>query len=80
MKMTDSVMNTRALPDFLFRHIPTEKVRVREVSGMIQLTPINENIEETDCTVGLRGMFAGFPELSVDAFLGRKHADKELER
>ncbi|MDR0928575.1 MAG: hypothetical protein LBM74_02550 [Oscillospiraceae bacterium] len=78
--MTDSVMNTRALPDFLFRHIPTEKVRVREVKGMIQLMPVNENIGDTDCTVGLRGMFAGFPEMSVDTFLERKHADKELDR
>jgi hypothetical protein len=37
--------------------------------------PINENI---DCTIGLRGMFADFPEMSVDNFLERKHAEKDL--
>jgi hypothetical protein len=77
--MSDSVMNMRALPDFLFRHIPTEKVRVREIKGMIQIIPVNENIGDIDCTVGLRGMFANYPEMSVDKFLERKHADKELD-
>jgi hypothetical protein len=73
-------MNTKALPDFLFRLIPTERVRVREVKGMIQLMPVNENIVNTDCTVGLRGLFAGFPEMSIDKFLERKHVEKELDR
>jgi hypothetical protein len=47
---------------------------------MIQLMPVNENIGDADCTIGLRGMFAGFPEMSINKFLERKHADKELER
>ncbi|MDR0948841.1 MAG: hypothetical protein LBM69_04940 [Lachnospiraceae bacterium] len=78
--MSDSVMSTRALPDFLFRHIPTERVRVRELHGMIQLMPINENMINTDCTVGLRGLFTEFDEMSTDDFLERKHAEKELDR
>ena len=75
--MAESVINTKSLPDVLFRLIPTEKVRVREIDGVIQLMPVKET---TDCTIGLRGMFAAYPEMSVDKFLERKHADKKLER
>ena len=64
--MTETVMNTSTLPEYLFKMIPTEKVRVREIDGMIQLMPVKENI---DCTVGLRGMFAGDPELTIDKYL-----------
>ncbi|MCL2020340.1 MAG: hypothetical protein FWG70_11395 [Oscillospiraceae bacterium] len=69
-------ISTKALPEVLFRLIHTEKVRLNEQDGIIQLTPINEN---TDCTVGLRGLFANCPEMSVDKFMERKRADKELE-
>jgi hypothetical protein len=75
--MTETVMNTKALPDILFKLIPTEKVRVKEIDGMIQLMPVKEN---TDCTVGLRGILAGYDEMSVDRFLERKRTDKELEQ
>ena len=75
--MTESVINTKSLPDILFRLIPTEKVRVREMDGIIQLMPVKE---AADCAIGLRGMFAAYPEMSVDNFLKQKHADKELER
>ncbi|MDR3277922.1 MAG: hypothetical protein LBT12_04045 [Oscillospiraceae bacterium] len=74
--MTDTVMNTKSLPETLLRLIQTEKVRVREADGVIELMPIREI---ADCTVGLRGMFADCPNLSVDKFLERKYADKELE-
>ncbi|MDR0610225.1 MAG: hypothetical protein LBG58_08965 [Planctomycetaceae bacterium] len=75
--MTDYVMNTKSLPDILFRLIPTERVRLREENGIIQLIPVKEM---SDCTKDLRGMFADCPEMSVDNFLKRKHADKELDR
>ena len=74
--MTETVMNTTALPEILFKLIPTEKVRVKEANGIIQLTPIKEN---ADCTIGLRGILSGYPEMSVEKFLERKHADKELD-
>jgi hypothetical protein len=74
--MTEMVLNTKALPEFLFKLIPTEKVRVKEIDGMVQLMPVKENI---DCTVGLRGILAEYDEMSVDKFLERKRADKELE-
>ena len=75
--MAESVINTKSLPDILFRLIPTEKVRVRETDGIIQLMPVEDMV---DCTIGLRGMFAAYPDLAVDKFLERKHAEKELER
>ena len=74
--MTERVMNTNAFPEVLFELIKTEKVRVKEVDGVIQLMPVNEN---TDCTIGLRGMFAGDPEMTVDKFLERMRADAELD-
>ena len=74
--MSEIVMNTTALPEILFKLIPTEKVRVKEIGGIIQLVPVKEN---ADCTIGLRGILAGYDELSVDKFLERKHADKELD-
>ena len=57
MMMPETMMNTSALPEILFRLIPTEKVRVKEIDGIIQLMPVKEN---TDCTIGLRGILAGY--------------------
>jgi len=65
------------LPEVLVKLIDTEKVRVVESNGVIQLIPIKEAV---DCTTGLRGLFSDFPEMSVDRFLARKRADKGLER
>ena len=73
--MTETVMSTKALPEILFKLIPTEKVRTKEMDGAIQIIPVKDN---TDCTIGLRGILSGYPEMSVDRFLERKHADKEL--
>ena len=76
MMMPETVMNTTALPEILFKLIPTEKVRVKEIDGIIQLMPVKEN---TDCTIGLRGILAGYDDMSVYKFLERKRADKELD-
>jgi hypothetical protein len=84
--MSDMVLSTNTLPESLFSLIPTEKVRVREADGEIRLTPITESeygcphrISAADCTIGLRGVLADYPEMSVDKFLERKRADKEFE-
>ena len=74
--MTETVMNKTALPEVLLKLIPTEKVLVKEIDGVIQLMPVKET---TDCTVGLRGILADYPEMSVDNFLKRKRADAELD-
>ena len=75
--MMETVMNTSTLPEFLFKMIPTEKVRVKEVDGEIRLMPIDDQI---DYIAKLRGSLAAYPELSVDKFWERKRADKELDR
>jgi len=74
--MDETVMDTKALPEFLSKLISTERVRINETDGIIQLVPIKE---DNDCTIGLRGLFSEYPEMSVDKFLERKHADKKLE-
>ena len=74
--MNETVMNTKAFPEVLFKLIQTEKVRVKEIDGVIQLMPVKEN---ADCTIGLRGILAGDDVMSVDKFLERIRADKELD-
>ena len=72
--MSETVMSTKALPEILMRLIPTEKVRVIETGGMIQLMPVMEN---TDCP--LRGLAAD-SKLTVDKFLALTHDDKEMRQ
>ena len=74
--MTETIMNTKALPNILLKLIQTEKVKVRETDGEIRIIPIKEPI---DYIGELRGSLAAYPEMSVDKFLERKRADKELE-
>jgi len=74
--MVESVIDTKSLPDILSRLIPTEKVRVREIDGAVQLVPVKET---TDCTIGLRGILADYDDMSVNKFLERMRADKELD-
>jgi hypothetical protein len=63
--MAEMILNTSTLPEPLIRLIHTKRVRVNETGGIVQLMPISEDI---DCTIGLRGMFSDFPEMSVDNF------------
>ena len=74
--MSARVIERTALPDLLYSLIFTDKVRVSESNGIVQVEPVKEEI---DCTIGLRGMFAGDPSMTVDKFLERKRADKELD-
>ena len=72
--MMETVMNTNTLPEFLFKMIPTEKVRVKEIDGMIQLMPVKEN---ADCP--LRGLAAD-STLTVEKFLAMTHDEKEMRQ
>ena len=72
--MTEMVLDTRTLPEPLFRLIHTEKVKAREIDGEIRLTPIRE----TDLDCPLLGMFAD-GKISVDKFIENKQVEKELE-
>jgi hypothetical protein len=33
--------------------------------------------DNKDCTIGFRGLFSEYPEMSLNRFLERKHADKK---
>ena len=74
--MTETIINTKSLHEVLLKLIQTEKVKLSETDGEIRLIPIEESI---DYISKLRGSLAGYPEMSVDKFLERKRADKELE-
>jgi len=74
--MTANVVEINALPDLLYSLFSTEKVRVSESNGIVQVEPIKDEI---DCTIGLRGMFAGDSNMTVEKFLERARADKELD-
>ena len=52
-------------------------MRVKEVDGEIRLIPVEEPI---DYIAKLRGSLAAYLKLSVDKFLERKRADKELDK
>jgi len=71
--MSETVMNISALAEFLFKIIPTEKVRVQEVDGEIRLTPVVDKKG-----FSLRGLCAD-GKISSYSFMERKQAEKELE-
>ena len=75
--MSEMMIDTKTLPETLFRLIKTEKVTLRETNGEIRLIPIKEPV---DYIAKLRGSLADYPEMSVNKFLIRKHADEELDR
>lgn len=72
--MTEMILNTKALPEALFRLIKTEKVKIHEADGEIRVIPVNET--NVDCP--LFGMFAD-GKISVDKFMASKQTEKELE-
>ncbi|MCL1912897.1 MAG: hypothetical protein FWG10_03205 [Eubacteriaceae bacterium] len=69
--MAETVINTNDLLEFLLKLIPTEKVRIKEIDGIIQLVPVRES---TDCP--LLGIAAD-SKLTVDKFLAITHDEKE---
>ena len=73
--MAEIILNTRTLPEPLFRMIRTEKVKVNEIDGEIRLTPILE----TQIGCPLRGL-ASDSSLTVDKFLAMTHDEKELNQ
>ena len=73
--MPEIILNTRTLPDPLFRMIRTAKVKVNEIDGEIRLTPVLET--KNGCP--LRGL-ASDSELTVDKFLAMTHDEKEMNQ
>ena len=79
--MTEMIINRKrlpeVLPEFILRVIKTKEIKVLEnVDGGINITPIQEFADPID---KLRGSLAGDSYFSIDEFLKRKHADKELD-
>ena len=78
--MPETVIETADLPKTLLRMIRTAKVIVREDGGEIRLAPVSETANGGACPVNrLRGLFADFPDMTVDEFLKRKRADEAME-
>jgi hypothetical protein len=74
--MMDSlILETSTLPELLIERIHSPQVRVVEKDGFIALEPL---IEPVEAIKKLRGMLKD-EYFSLDAFLERKHSDKELE-
>ena len=73
--MSEMILNAVSLPEPLFRLVRSDKVKVSEENGKIYLTPI---LKVHKKGYPLRGSAAdcGF---TVDEFLEKKHAEKELE-
>jgi hypothetical protein len=69
----EMIINTRTLPEPLFRMIRTAKVKVNEIDGEIRLTPILEI--KNGCP--LRGLAAD-SNLTVDKFLAMTHDEKRF--
>ena len=71
--MTELVLSTSTLPEPLIRLINTNKVKVKQSNGIINLIPIKES--KKDCP--LRGLAAD-STLTVESFLAMTHDDREL--
>ncbi len=74
--MTETVLNTKTLPEALSKLIRTEKVKVCETDGENRLIPVQEPI---DYIQQLRGSLSDYPQMAVDKFLERKRATKNFE-
>jgi hypothetical protein len=70
-------MSIETFQTYLVNTFCTRRIRVREVNNVFTVEPISE--EHRSSADILRGMFSDAPELSVDSFLERKHADKALD-
>ena len=76
--MTEIVLQTRALPEPLFRLISSDNVKIQaDTNGEIRLIPVKESIELINNCPFL-GMYTD-GKLTVDGYLERKHRDKDLE-
>jgi hypothetical protein len=76
INMEEVTIDTKALPEALFQLIRTEKVALSETDGEIRLRPVPGSAEHIE---KLRGSLKACRNFSVDGFLERKRADKELD-
>jgi len=78
MNMSEMVLQTRTLPEPLFRLISSDSVKIHEdINGEIRLIPVKESTEpKSKCPFW--GMYTD-GKLTVNGYLERKRKDKELE-
>jgi len=74
--MNEMTIDRKALSETLLRLIRTEKITLSEADGEIKLRPVHG---PADHIVNARGSLAAYPDLSVDKFLERKRAERELD-
>jgi len=72
--MTEMVLETKTLPESLFRLLRVEKVKVREHDGEVRLIPVIQT--QSNCPILGIASDCGF---TVDEFMARKHEEKVLE-
>jgi hypothetical protein len=73
--MSDIVLDINMVPEAIFSHIKTEKVKFHEENGTFVLTPVMEKEKTFDRLVG---MFSD-GKLTIDSYLKEKRLEKELE-
>jgi hypothetical protein len=73
--MSDMVLDVNMVPEVIFSHIKTDKVKFHEENGTFILTPV---IEKEKTFERLIGMFSD-GKLSIDGYLKQKQKEKELE-
>ncbi len=73
--MQEIILYAKTLPEPLIRLIKTEKVKVNEVDGIVQLIPI----AQSDSGCPFLGIAAD-SELTVDRFLAMTHDETEIGR
>jgi hypothetical protein len=73
--MSDMVMDVSMVPEAIFSHIKTEKVKFHVENGTFILTPVVLKEKTFDHLIG---MFSD-GKLSIDGYLKEKQFEKELE-
>jgi hypothetical protein len=73
--MSDMVLDVSMVPEIIFSHTKTGKVKLHEENGTFVLTPVIEKEKTFDHLIG---MFSD-GKLSVDDFLKEQRLEKELE-
>jgi hypothetical protein len=72
--MAEILLDTKTLPESLYRLLRAEKVKVRELDGEVRLTPIIRT--QNGCPILGIATDCGF---TVDDFMTRKRDEKVLE-
>ena len=72
--MAEMILNAKTLPEPLSQMISTEKVKITEMNGVINLIPVLE----TKNACPIRGLAAD-SSLTVEKFLAMTHDEKEIE-